>query len=39
MTGMSSGSGRAMAKRFPWKKYRTFIDAAELKAPCRSRSR
>ena len=26
MTGISAGSGRAMAQRFPWKKYRTFID-------------
>jgi hypothetical protein len=26
MTGLSLGSGRAMAERFPWKKYRTFID-------------
>src|SRR5262245_397595 len=26
MTGLSLGSGRAMAERFPWRKYRTFID-------------
>jgi len=26
MTGVSSASARAIARRFPWKKYRTFID-------------
>src|SRR5574341_1402195 len=26
MTGLSLGAGRAIAKKFPWKKYRTFID-------------
>jgi O-methyltransferase domain/Dimerisation domain len=26
MTGLSLGSGRAMAETFPWRKYRTFID-------------
>ncbi len=26
MTGLSQGAGRAIAKTFPWKKYRTFVD-------------
>jgi O-methyltransferase domain/Dimerisation domain len=26
MTGLSAGSGRAIAESFPWKKYRRFID-------------
>jgi hypothetical protein len=26
MTGLSTGAGRAMAAKFPWKKYKTFID-------------
>jgi hypothetical protein len=26
MTGLSAGTGRAMAAKFPWKKYQTFID-------------
>ncbi|MBV8878864.1 MAG: hypothetical protein JO332_02760 [Planctomycetaceae bacterium] len=26
MTGLSVGSGAAIAKKFPWKKYRTFVD-------------
>jgi hypothetical protein len=26
MTGLSSGAGRAMAAKFPWKKYKSFID-------------
>lgn len=26
MTGLSAGAGRAIAKKFPWKKYRTFAD-------------
>ncbi len=26
MTGLSLGSGRAIAKKFPWKRYRTFTD-------------
>ncbi len=26
MTGLSLGSARAIAKKFPWKKYRTFVD-------------
>jgi len=26
MTGLSSGAGIAMAKKFPWKKYRSFVD-------------
>lgn len=26
MTGLSTGSGMAMAKKFPWKKYKTFVD-------------
>ena len=26
MTGVSLGAARAMAQKFPWKKYRTFID-------------
>ncbi|RPH34875.1 MAG: methyltransferase [Planctomycetota bacterium] len=26
MTGLSTGTGRAIAKKFPWKKYRTFVD-------------
>ncbi len=26
MTGLSSGAGRAIAKKFPWKKYKTFVD-------------
>lgn len=26
MTGLSLGAGRAIAKRFPWKQYRTFVD-------------
>ncbi|MDH4187568.1 MAG: methyltransferase, partial [Nitrospira sp.] len=26
MTGLSSGAARAMAKRFPWKQYKTFVD-------------
>jgi SAM-dependent methyltransferase len=26
MTGLSLGSARALAKKFPWKKYRTFVD-------------
>jgi hypothetical protein len=26
MTGLSTGSGIAMAKKFPWKKYKTFVD-------------
>jgi hypothetical protein len=26
MTGLSIGGGRAMAAKFPWKKYKTFID-------------
>ena len=26
MTGLSIGAGRAIAKKFPWKKYRTFMD-------------
>jgi len=26
MTGLSVGSARAIAKKFPWKKYRTFVD-------------
>ena len=26
MTGLSIGAGRAIAKKFPWKKYRTFAD-------------
>ena len=26
MTGLSIGSGRAIAKKFPWKKYKTFAD-------------
>ena len=26
MTGLSLGSARALAKTFPWKKYRTFVD-------------
>lgn len=26
MTGLSIGAGRAIAKKFPWKKYRTFVD-------------
>ncbi|HZS64857.1 MAG TPA: methyltransferase, partial [Xanthobacteraceae bacterium] len=26
MTGLSTGAGRAMAQRFPWKNYRSFID-------------
>lgn len=27
MTGLSLGAGRAIAKRFPWKRHRTFVDA------------
>jgi len=26
MTGLSSGAARAIAKRFPWKHYKTFVD-------------
>jgi len=26
MTGLSAGAGRAVAAKFPWKKYKTFID-------------
>jgi hypothetical protein len=26
MTGLSAGAGRAIAEKFPWKKYRTFVD-------------
>lgn len=26
MTGVSMGAGRAIAKKFPWKRYRTFVD-------------
>jgi len=26
MTGLSAGSGRAIAEKFPWKKYKTFYD-------------
>ena len=26
MTGLSSGAGLAMAAKFPWKKYQTFVD-------------
>jgi SAM-dependent methyltransferase len=26
MTGLSIGSARALARKFPWKKYRTFVD-------------
>jgi hypothetical protein len=26
MTGLSTGTGRAIARKFPWKKYRTFVD-------------
>ena len=26
MTGLSVGSGQIIAKKFPWKKYRTFVD-------------
>lgn len=26
MTGLSSGTARVMAKRFPWKQYKTFVD-------------
>ena len=26
MTGLSTGSGIAIAKKFPWKKYKTFVD-------------
>jgi SAM-dependent methyltransferase len=26
MTGLSLGSARALAKKFPWKRYRTFVD-------------
>ncbi|MGQ0812597.1 MAG: methyltransferase [Nitrospiraceae bacterium] len=26
MTGLSLGAGRAIAKRFPWKRYKTFMD-------------
>jgi hypothetical protein len=26
MTGLSAGAGRGIAKKFPWKKYRTFVD-------------
>jgi hypothetical protein len=26
MTGLSAGAGRAMAAKFPWKKYKSFID-------------
>lgn len=26
MTGLSSGAARAIAKRFPWKRYQTFVD-------------
>lgn len=26
MTGLSIGTGRAIAKKFPWKQYRTFMD-------------
>ena len=26
MTGLSAGSGAVIAKKFPWKKYKTFID-------------
>ena len=26
MTGLSTGAGIAIAKKFPWKKYRTFVD-------------
>jgi hypothetical protein len=26
MTGLSAGSGMAIAKKFPWKKYKTFFD-------------
>lgn len=26
MTGLSAGSGIAIAKKFPWKKYRSFVD-------------
>ncbi len=26
MTGLSTGAGRAMAAKFPWKKYQTFVD-------------
>lgn len=26
MTGLSLGAAQAMAKRFPWKRYRTFVD-------------
>jgi SAM-dependent methyltransferase len=26
MTGLSQGTARAIAKKFPWKKYRTFVD-------------
>jgi len=26
MTGLSAGTGRAMAAKFPWKKYKSFVD-------------
>jgi len=26
MTGLSAGAGRAMAAKFPWKQYKTFVD-------------
>ena len=26
MTGLSFGAARAIAKRFPWKEYKTFVD-------------
>jgi len=38
MTGLSVGAARVIAKKFPWRKYRSFIDAAR-KAAWRSRSR
>jgi hypothetical protein len=34
MTGVSLGSGRAIAQKFPWKDYKTFIDVGGAQGGC-----
>lgn len=38
MTGLSFGAALAIAKRFPWKQYQTFVDAGCVQGESRSKS-
>ena len=36
MTGLSMGAAQAIARRFPWQRYQTFVDLGQQKVVCQS---